>query len=196
VATGDVLKMLDERIVYGSTTKSPNDGERLRCHLLGYPQAEACRDLSDELEKNWRSFLDESPFGNETGGFGHRLGEHARTAKYPLSDASADPERPPNAKTSTQERMDSGSDKFSPSLWAMSAIDLNIMTVEIGNSTGSAASPNVPPAAPEAVARARWKNCEPVRGAFGRVRNATFSAASSPFEVADAIALDANAGSA
>src|SRR3984893_17090682 len=119
-----------------------------------------------------------------------------RTAKYPLSDASADPARPPNAKTSTQERTDSGSDKSSPSLCAMSAIDLNIITVDTGKSTGSAANPNVPPAAPDAVARARCKNCDRARGDRGRVRNATFSAASSPFEVADAIALDANEGSA
>src|SRR6202045_2271316 len=118
-----------------------------------------------------------------------------RTAKYPLSDASANPARPPSAKTSTQERTASGSDKSSPSFCAMSAIDLSIMTVDTGNSTGSAAKPNVPPAAPDAVARARRNNPVPARGARGRVRNATFSAASSPFEVADAIALEANEGS-
>src|SRR6202171_3605170 len=119
-----------------------------------------------------------------------------RPAKYPLSDASADPARPPNAKTSTQERTDSGSDKSSPSVCAMSAIDLSIMTVDTGHSVGSAAKPNVPPAAPDAVARARCNNSDPVRGDRGRVRNATFSAASSPFEVADAIAFEANEGSA
>ena len=119
-----------------------------------------------------------------------------RIAKYPLSEASADPAPPPSAKTSTHERTDSGSDKSSPSLCAMSAIDLNIITVDTGNSTGSAANPNVPPAAPETVARAWCKNCDPARGDRGRVRNATFSAASSPVEVADAIAFDANEGSA
>jgi hypothetical protein len=111
-----------------------------------------------------------------------------RTAKYPLSDASADPARPPNAKTSTQARAVSGSDRSSPSLRAMSAIERSMMVVETGSSSGSAASPNVPPAAPDAVASARCRNCELDRGEDGSVRNATLSAASSPFEVADAIA--------
>ena len=66
-----------------------------------------------------------------------------------------------------------------------------MMTVDTGNSTGSAAKPNVPPAAPDAIARARCNNSDPVRGDRGRVRNATFSAASSPIVVADAIALEA-----
>jgi hypothetical protein len=78
----------------------------------------------------------------------------------------------------------------------MSAIDLSIMTVDTGNSTGSAAKPNVPPAAPDAVASARCTISDPVRGVRGRVRSATFSAASSPFEVEAAIALDAKEGSA
>src|SRR5258708_34895422 len=120
------------------------------------------------------------------------LASMPRTAKYPLSDASADPARPPSAKTSTQERTDSGSDKSSPSFCAMSAIDLNIMTVDTGNSTGSAAKPNVPPAAPDTVARARGNNSDPVPRDPGRGRNATFSAASSPIEGADAIAFEAN----
>jgi hypothetical protein len=78
----------------------------------------------------------------------------------------------------------------------MSAIDLSIMTVETGNSTGSAAKPNVPPAAPDAVARARCNSSDAVRGDRGRVCNATFSAASSSFVVADAIAFEANEGRA
>jgi hypothetical protein len=89
-----------------------------------------------------------------------------------------------------------GSDKSSPSVCAMSAIDLSIMTVDTGNSTGSAAKPNVPPAAPDAIARARCNNSDPARGDRGRVRNATLRAASSPFVVADAIAFEANEGRA
>jgi hypothetical protein len=57
-----------------------------------------------------------------------------------------------------------------------------MMVVETGSSTGSAASPNVPPAAPDAVTSARCRNCELVRGEDRSVRNATLSAASSPFE--------------
>src|SRR6202165_5734070 len=124
------------------------------------------------------------------------LASMPRTAKYPLSDASADPARPPNAKTSTQERTDSGYDRSPPSVCAMSAIDLSIRTVDTGNSIGSAAKPNVPPAAPDAIARARCNNSDPVRGDRGRGRNATFSAASSPFVAADATAFEANEGRA
>jgi hypothetical protein len=78
----------------------------------------------------------------------------------------------------------------------MSAIDRSMITVDTGSSTGSAASPNVPPAAPEAVASARCRNCEFVRGDGGSVRRATLSAASRPFEVAVAIALVAKEGRA
>src|SRR5215471_11348064 len=39
-----------------------------------------------------------------------------RTAKYPLSEASAEPGRPPNANTCTHESAASGSDRSSPSL--------------------------------------------------------------------------------
>lgn len=78
----------------------------------------------------------------------------------------------------------------------MSAIDRSMMVVETGSSTGSAASPNVPPAAPDAVASTRCRNCELDRGEDGSVRNATLSAAPSPFEVAEAMALEAKEGSA
>jgi hypothetical protein len=72
-----------------------------------------------------------------------------------------------------------------------------MMSVDTGSSTGSAASPNVPPAAPEAVTSARCNNTEdPDEGDVGNVRKATLRAASKPFDVADAIALDAAAGRA
>src|SRR5215831_3632813 len=48
----------------------------------------------------------------------------ARTAKYPLSEASLEPGRPPKAKTCTHESAASGSERSSPSLRAISAIDL------------------------------------------------------------------------
>jgi hypothetical protein len=71
-----------------------------------------------------------------------------------------------------------------------------MMTVDAGSSTGSAASPNVPPTAPDAVASARCSSCECVQDDEGSVRSATLSAASSPFEVADAMALEAKEGRA
>jgi hypothetical protein len=71
-----------------------------------------------------------------------------------------------------------------------------MMTVDTGNSTGSAANPNVPPAAPDAVASARCNSCEPVLFDRGSVRSAILRAASSPFEVAEAMAFDAKEGSA
>jgi hypothetical protein len=46
------------------------------------------------------------------------------------------------------------------------------------------------------VASALCRNCEPDRDDEGSVRNATLSAASSPFEVAEVMAFDANEGSA
>jgi hypothetical protein len=82
------------------------------------------------------------------------------TAKYPLSEASAEPARPPKAKAWMQESAVSGSERFSPSLRAISAMDLNMMIVETGSSMARLASPNAPPAAPDAVARALCRKCE------------------------------------
>src|SRR6266508_310813 len=84
-----------------------------------------------------------------------------RTAKYPLSDASSEPARPPNAKTCTHESAASGSDRSSPSLRAISAMDLSMITVETGSSIGSVAKPKAPPAAPDAVANALCRSCDP-----------------------------------
>lgn len=119
----------------------------------------------------------------------------ARTAKYPLSDASAaEPTRPPNAKTCTHESAEAGSARSSPSLRAISAMDLSIMIVEIGSSMGRVAKPKAPPPAPEAVAKALCKSCDPARGVRCIVRNATLRATSRLLEVAVAIAFEAAAG--
>ena len=196
MTTGDVLEMLDERVVHRSAAEGADDREGLRGNLLRDDQSEARSDLSDELQEDRRSFLEEAAFSDEAGGFRHRLGEHTSNGEVSALRCVGRPGRPPNAKTSTQARAVSGSDRSSPSLRAMSAIDRSMMVVETGSSTGSAASPNVPPAAPDAVASARCRNCELVRGEDGSVRNATLSAASSPFEVAEAMALEAKEGSA
>jgi hypothetical protein len=49
----------------------------------------------------------------------------------------------------------------SPSLRAMSVIDLSMIVVETGSSMESEAKPNAPPAVPVAVTKALWKNCDP-----------------------------------
>jgi len=64
------------------------------------------------------------------------------------------------------------------------------------NILGEAMRPYIPPATPDAVAIARCRNCELVRGEGGSVRNATLSAASSPSEVAEVIAFKAKEGRA
>ena len=78
----------------------------------------------------------------------------------------------------------------------MSAIERSMMMVESGSSSGSVASPNVPPAAPDAIARYLCSNCEPPAGFCRMVSRATLSAAWSPLAVAAAIAWDALSGSA
>src|SRR5215510_415187 len=90
----------------------------------------------------------------------------------------------------------SGSARSSPSLRAISAIDRNMMTVEIGSSMGRAASPTLPPTAPDAVAMTLCSRRDPPRGLFLMLRSATASAALSPLVVATAIACAAPAGSA
>jgi hypothetical protein len=52
--------------------------------------------------------------------------------------------RPPNAKTCTHESADSGSERSSHSLRAISAMDLSMMIVETGSSMGSVAKPKAP----------------------------------------------------
>src|ERR1700722_8612248 len=76
MTTGDVLEMLDERVVYRSAAEGTDDGEGLRGNLLRDHQSEACSDLSHELQEDRRSFLEEAAFSDEAGGFRHRVGEH------------------------------------------------------------------------------------------------------------------------
>ena len=74
---GNVLEMFDERIAHGCATEGADDGEGLRGNLLRDYQSEACSDLGDELQQDGRTLLEDAAFGDEPGGFGHRLGEHA-----------------------------------------------------------------------------------------------------------------------
>jgi hypothetical protein len=80
------------------------------------------------------------------------LARAARTAKYPDSAASSFDVRPPNAKTSRHASFDSAKHISSPSLRAMSAIDLSMIVVETGSSMTNAGSPKAPPPAPLAIA--------------------------------------------
>ena len=77
MTTGHLLEVLDERIVHRSAPKGANDRKCLRCDLLGHHQSEARRHLGDEFEKDGGTLLDDATLGNEPGGFGYRLGEHA-----------------------------------------------------------------------------------------------------------------------
>src|SRR6202022_3183542 len=76
MTTGDVLEMLDERVIHRSAAERADDREGLRGNLLRDYQSEASSDLSYELQQDRRSFLDEAAFSDEAGGFRHRLGEH------------------------------------------------------------------------------------------------------------------------
>src|SRR6202051_717001 len=76
MAAGDVLEMLDERVIHRSAAEGADDWEGLRGNLLRDHQSEACSDLSHELQEDRRSFLEEAAFSDEAGGFRHRLGEH------------------------------------------------------------------------------------------------------------------------
>ncbi len=168
----------------------------MRGNLLRDHQSEASSNLGDELQQDGRPFVEDAAFGDEAGGFGHRLGEHASNGE--VSALRCVRRSGPPAQC---EDLDAGKGSFRIGqvlalARAMSAIERSMMTVETGSSTGSAASPNVPPAAPDAVASARCRNCEFARGEDGSVRNAILSAAPSPFEVAEAIAFEAKEGRA
>src|ERR1700716_65608 len=76
MTTGDILEMLDERVVHRCTAEGADEGQGLRGNLLRDHQSEACSDLSHELQEDRRSFLEEAAFSDEAGGFRHRLGEH------------------------------------------------------------------------------------------------------------------------
>jgi hypothetical protein len=113
----DILEMLDERVVHRCTAEGANDGQGLPRNLLRDHQSEACSDLGDELQQMGAPSLRRPRSATNRAASVTVFASMLRTAKYPLSDASADPARPPNAKTSI-----SGSDRSSPSLRAMSAI--------------------------------------------------------------------------
>src|ERR1700693_6235325 len=77
MTTGDVLEMLDERVVHRCTAEGADEGQGLRGNLLRDHQSEACSDLSYELQQDGRSFLEEPAFSDEPGAFRHRLRKHA-----------------------------------------------------------------------------------------------------------------------
>src|ERR1700688_2166308 len=60
MTTGDVLEMLDERVVHRCTAEGADEGQGLRGNLLRDHQSEACSDLSHELQEDRRSFLEEA----------------------------------------------------------------------------------------------------------------------------------------
>ena len=168
-------EMLDEGVVHSRPADCADDRNGLRRELLRDHRPEARRDLRDEANQQ-RALFASMP----------------RTTKYPLSDGFAAPGPLPKANTCTHASAVSGSDMSSPSLRAMSAIDLNMTMVEIG----SVARPNAPPAAPEAVAKALCKIREAAHGWRRIVRSAACSATSSAVVVAVAIACEAGAGRA
>ena len=77
MTAGDILEMLDERVVHRCATEGADERQGLRGNLLRNHQSEACSDLGDELQQDGRTFLEDAAFGDEPGGFRHRLGEHA-----------------------------------------------------------------------------------------------------------------------
>jgi len=172
-------EMLDEGVVHSRPADCADDRNGLRRELLRDHRPEARRDLRDEANQQ-RALFASMP----------------RTTKYPLSDGFAAPGPLPKANTCTHASAVSGSDMSSPSLRAMSAIDLNMTMVEIGSSIGRVARPKAPPAAPEAVANALCKIREAARGWRRIVRSAACSATSSAVVVAVAIACEAGAGRA
>ena len=50
MTAGDVLEMLDERVIHRCTAERADDREGLRGNFLRDYQSEACSDLSYELE--------------------------------------------------------------------------------------------------------------------------------------------------
>src|ERR1700733_16238592 len=76
MTAGDILEMIDERVVHRCTAEGADEGQGLRSNLLRHYQSEACSDLSHELQKDRRSFIEEAAFSDEAGVFRHRLGEH------------------------------------------------------------------------------------------------------------------------
>src|SRR6202023_3053415 len=81
MTTGDVLEMLDERVVHRCTAKGADEGQGLRGNLLRDHQSEACSDLGGELQQDGRTFLEDAAFGDKPGGFRHRLRKHASNSE-------------------------------------------------------------------------------------------------------------------
>jgi hypothetical protein len=91
MTTGHVLEMLDERIVHRGAAKGANDRKGLRGDLLGHHHPEARRDLGDELRRMGAPSLMTPRSATNRAASVTVLASIPRTAKYPLSDASADP---------------------------------------------------------------------------------------------------------
>src|SRR5580700_11695780 len=81
MTAGDILEMIDERVVHRCTAEGADEGQGLRGNLLRHYQSEACSDLGDELQQDGCTFLEDAAFGDEPGGFRHRLGEHTSNSE-------------------------------------------------------------------------------------------------------------------
>ena len=156
-----VLEMFDEHVVDGSTAKRTDDGKGLRCDFLRHRHSKPGRHLRDEAHKDRAAFLDEAALGDEARRFGHAPREHSSRREIAALGRVDGIGPSTSAKTCTHASVDSGSERSSPSPRAMSAMDLSMITVETGSSTGSAAKPNAPPAAPDAVAKVLCSRVDP-----------------------------------
>ena len=102
-----------------------------------------------------RAFRQDAAIDNEASRFSDRLGEqptYRKVAAVRRICPAFEPAQGEHLQTDPKRsRIRSG---LRPLLRATSPIDRNMMMVEIGSSTGSAASPKVPPTAPDVAASA------------------------------------------
>src|SRR5262249_7334616 len=116
VTSRHLLEMLDERIVHGSASERADERNGLSRELLRDNHSEAGCDLGDEAHENRPPSSITPRSTTNRAACVTLFASMPRTAKYPLSEASAESGRPPNANTCTHDSAASGSDRFSPSL--------------------------------------------------------------------------------
>src|SRR4029453_11288280 len=74
VAAGDVLEMLDERVIHRGAPHRADHRDGLAAGFLRHHHAEARRDLRDEANEDRAAFLDHTALGDEARGLRDALG--------------------------------------------------------------------------------------------------------------------------
>ena len=70
------MEVIDKGIIDGCAAKRPDNWNGLRCRFLANDCSESRGDLSDQSDKNWAAFLNDTSLSNKACSFGDGFREN------------------------------------------------------------------------------------------------------------------------